>query len=177
MARGNIFEREISDSLRADNFHFIKIATTSAVGFGDVSGRFMKSPPYDYFAVRNVVFGIEAKSWKGPVTSLAFSRVKSHQEAGMLDLGQKGLGNAFGVILLNIRNPKNRCFLVKIEDWLELKNKLPRKSVPIAYVEDKPFWEIKKVKRSWTTEKGTQKTGLIWDFYSTVNTILGGTLV
>jgi len=119
--------------------------------------RFTPNKPFDAFIMENGNFhAIEFKMTKSKV-GFSFDRVRPHQEAGLLELLKHGAKTTS--IIINYRFKKyNKAFIIPIEDFVKLKEKSTKKSIP--------FKEIEKL----TQIPRIKKEGIyIWDFSKIVN--------
>ena len=93
----NIFENEISRSIKFFNWHGAKLST--------FNGRSGHSEPYDFWILVNGIhYGVEAK--KSEIFgSFEFKRLEPHQRQGLLDC-EKDKGK--GYIVISFRKDKNR---------------------------------------------------------------------
>lgn len=77
------------------------------------------------------LFLLECKSTKG--TSISLSMIRDNQIKGLKEAGRHKLVSGF---LINFRNEKNDTFFISIDDFLDMVDKIKKKSFNIKDLEN-----------------------------------------
>ena len=133
MSRGKRFEREVVNSLRADNPGAFVQRFTDGV-YGQAAS--VKTPPDVIMVRRDEAHLIECKATKSK--SIAFDALSDHQYEHLNDFPQDGW---VFVLFYNGMRGKARfeeAYAIHIWMWNYFKNNLDRKSIPIQALRDNP---------------------------------------
>ncbi len=129
----NITEREIKNSLKylreKEGIYFIK--------YPDSVRKYYKSP-YDFLILTEACnYALEAKKTKRK--SLPFKNITEHQLESLISFSKKLKKNK-SFVFVNFRNGKrradekiNEAYLIDIDKFMEVRNALQRKSLPIQW--------------------------------------------
>jgi recombination protein U len=140
----NIFEQEVSRSLRELKWFSMKVPVASRQGIS-----FLNAAPFDFIAVSaGIPYSFEAKQCKNNDTSFPLSRLEEHQLENLIAFEKAG-GESY--VLISFRKPKPCAYAVRVTDWLsvthDLHNVEHRKSVPRSwFTTDKRFITLPRVK-------------------------------
>lgn len=98
------------------------------------------------------LFLLECKSTKG--TSISLSMIRDNQIKGLKEAGRHKLVSGF---LINFRNEKNDTFFISIDDFLDMVDKIKKKSFNIKDLENFGAIKIESTKRRTRYSYNIQK--------------------
>ena len=135
MNSGKRFERQWAKS--AGRFDTTKVYRIPDKMFVSNNQLFSKESEADFFWFRSgkMTAMVECKAHSG--RSIPFAMLRPEQEESILSYK----GFAEGIVAVNLYDKDdirnfNRCFHIPIEVWVEYREKLERKSLPIQVMED-----------------------------------------
>ena len=125
---GKLFESDIKSSI-PDECWLYRLRDNASSFAGGTNTRFTSSNICDYILFDDktrTLFLIECKSTKG--TSIPLTRIRENQKKGLVEAGKHCL---VAGLLLNFRNENNDTFFVTIDNYVNMVERIKKKSFNI----------------------------------------------